>query len=226
MLRVAQLLVGVSLISLTSLHSAGAEPILITAGSFSRTIAGAAGDAPGTGQLSGTQGFSFTGFFGPETFPGQLAACGEFCEPGTTFAYQEFTSGSDLSGTITFRGASFQSGGQSENTAYLGMHIIGLVPLVFPPGAPPGQTTMLTIPFQLKGSLQVPQPYALTDVFGRGTLNVFLSSSVEPGLPPGWKATSLEYRFQPTAEPTPEPASLLLIGCGLAGLFARRRFRQ
>lgn len=222
MLRVAQLVSAAALISFYGLQSASAEPIFITAGSFSRTISGAAGDAPGTGQLSGTQGFSLTGFFGREAFPGQLSACGDFCVPGTTFVYNESTSGTDLTGTISFLGASYTSGGESDKNAYLGLYVLGLEPLVFPAGAPPGQTAMLSIPVQLKGILHVPQ-LPSTGVFGRGTLDVFLLSIVEPGLPHGWRATSLEYRFQPTAEPTPEPASLLLIGGGLAAMFARRR---
>ena len=62
------------------------------------------------------------------------------------------------------------------------------------------------------------------DVFGNGTAKftyLYFNSS------PVWNLQNYEYTFSSTPEPTPEPAAILLLGTGLAGVFgyARRKSR-
>ena len=60
-------------------------------------------------------------------------------------------------------------------------------------------------------------PFAVSDVYGSGLVTVRLQQSFG-----GYWITNIRYDFQPT----PEPATLILLGSGIAGLAARQRRRS
>ena len=100
-----------------------------------------------------------------------------------------------------------------------------------------GQTS-ITMPFTFSGELENYESYASRAT--NGSLPVFIATFTGSGIatahfrgpfadPNGalFFADRITYDFAPDAPaPVPEPASLLLVGTGAAGLLARRRIRR
>jgi hypothetical protein len=168
----------------------------------------------GTVTLTGEGGFTFTGELGAS---GNLGAktCTP-CTPGTAIPLIAQWGGLDLPGVATFGGVTFSdlNGLNSPNSLII---TLAGAPIVAPPLTP--GDVVLTAPVTLGGSfVHPPDADALS---GTGLATLTLGHPADPDL---WLARSFRVDLGPTAV-TPEPASAILFGSGLALLLGRARRR-
>jgi hypothetical protein len=191
--------------------SAAADPIRVTNGSFQLNRQNDA-----SLRLSG-DGFDAVASIGGET-PGYAPASGCYFSPsacGGAFTLSisdsvaPYPADPSVGGTIQAGADLYTITGFSYS--------IAAGPVVPPP---PATDATLTAPFTFTGTLLGDlnggsRSFALS---GSGTVTAsYLADN-------GWIGTT--YAFAAAPSPTPEPASMLLIGTGLAGLFAQRRRRN
>lgn len=197
--------------------AARADTITITSGVIS---VGPGINSGGTATLIGDGGFTFTGSLGSS---GNLGP--KFCFPctaGTSIPLVAQWGGLDLPGVAAFGGTTLDdlNGLNSPNGL--------LITLSGPSLTAPATTVsslVLTAPVSLGGLFtHVPAGGGLAiqdSLAGSGVALLTLAPGGDPGL---WEARSFQVALGPTAV-TPEPASLLLLGTGLALVVRQLRRR-
>ena len=185
-----------------------AEPIVITSGLLV---------FPGTMTLEG-EGFSFDGRISSQAHVAARQQCSIRCEPGTTISLRVVATGGDVGGVVTYLDESFGVSGFFDGD--LGVVFTGEA--VAPPLV--GPTAEVTAPFLFQGSISPPRfstlPRGTLTGGGLATLTLRAQS-----FPSGWQFQRLEYLFIEDPSVVPEPASMLLVGSGLAVLLKLRRRR-
>lgn len=201
---------------------AKADPILITSGhvSFGGPVVNGQVVADDTFSLQG-QGVSISGvtrnILGASVF-----------SPGDTYRINRgfvndplFPVGSFTAGGVTY--TSFMFGSDTLNLQFEAQDAI------IPTGTDQ-QQLVFSVPFTMTGFIFVVGntpgvPGVLTNITGSGTATFTATrvNSPDPNAP--WSGRSLTYNFGP-AQPVPEPATMVLLGTGLAALAARRKLHK
>jgi hypothetical protein len=158
----------------------------------------------------------------PPTSPDVIPACTPAgaqsqCAPGQVVSMRTGSSGSDLGGFVTLNGDTFKIGSvsatQAASVTFDGAFTV--------PAFSGQRRVRVTSPFTFEG-LVIPPSFpnqAVTSLVGKGTTSVDL---IWTGAETGWQFQQAFYNFGAT-QPTPEPATLLLVAPALAGLVLRRR---
>lgn len=178
----------------------------------------------GVVSLSGSDGFTFESTVSPDggIFDAWSQCAGTVeCAPGSTIGLNASWSSNDLQGTGTLRGTTYSNvGGLEANDAQASIHFSGSV--VAPPYS--GGLVPATATFALSGLFSIPTDTSLerSDLIGHGIASLWLAP-VDPGSSTGgYRLARIRYEVGQSA-PVPEPASIFLLGAGVAGLAATRR---
>lgn len=202
--------------------TAAADPIPITSGTIAvddglATVALASSmrafALAATGDTSG-------GIF----IPGQLCVGDLNCQPGQLLSLALGLGGSDLTGTATIDGQTYPVGLISETQ---GDAFVGLAGSWVAPAFTGATTTTVMSPFTFAGRFTYPA-VPMTErppefLLGHGIATLNLKWTPEFG---SWDFERARYEFQAEPAPVPEPATLLFVGSGLAGMAVARRRRR
>ena len=207
---------------------AAADPIIVTAGAI--TLPRGIFDPAQPTTLSGSDGASSFTFDGDiDSGNSNLAAyaCRPCSEGMAELSIDIFAPGT-LAGEVTYGSESYVTAsgvGPTPEHGALSLSVAGRVSL---PGLPPasGEVVTITAPFTMTGFI-TPQEFSAgrsNTLTGSGIATVRLFGDPVDGLPL-WSFHSADYRFLASGspDPVPEPASVLLLGSGLATLVLRRR---
>jgi hypothetical protein len=214
---------GIVFLSILALpQAANAEPVGITNGSVSVTS-----------NIRDTLSFNFSGnglsingfdlHAGVPQYNSPCLSSASLCQPGDLIfpnALIQLSSEAGSGSSVTFNGTTVLVSWAAHDS-FLQFTGAGVV---IPSGA---DEITLTMPFDMVGTLMIhslddPGPVIFsTTINGSGIAT--LSLQRPPGNPAGFAITAARYDFSPTA--VPEPAALVLLVTGLAGIVARSRAR-
>jgi PEP-CTERM motif len=209
---------------LSAVSRADADPVTITSG-FLLADGWNVISRPST--VSGTDGFLMTTTLAIGAGSGRidpLGSClaGDGCEPGTRLSvggYLDAFDGGLIRTQLTLNGREYENVSGFDTSLALRPEGFFTVPQF-------GESEMvvITAPFTLTGFFSDHILIEQTQIFGRGRASITLTRQINPEFS-GWVGSSVRYDFV-SADPVPEPASMLLFGSGLAALAAVRRRRR
>lgn len=217
MTKCARFVAYVGVLCLGVASAALAEPITVTGGSLVFPTAGGQFQA-GVLSVIGTRGFSLNGFVDPSETLTPLRNIP--IVPDSPMSLEAGLVGFALLATdATFEGHSYRYpsiGGPLPDVA-VGIIINGTLAV---PAVRESLIT-LTAPFALEGDFFAFVSERLVPIQGGGVATLSMAPN---GSREFWELRSLRYDFVET--PVPEPATLILVGGGLAGLVLRARRRR
>lgn len=191
-----------------------AEPIVVSGS------ANVGATTAGSISIAG-EGFALTGMTVSGIIGGVNPSLGCCFAPGAALDLRAFWFSGNLFGTeITLGGETFPLGTANNPAATVVLEFTSTFTL---PTLVTGPTAVES-PFLFTGFVSRPVPSGPTvraDLIGSGTATLTLG--VQPGLDV-WSARNLQFQFDDTA-PIPEPATMLLVGTGLAAAYRVRRRR-
>ena len=215
--RIGRFVVCVGLFCLADATHVSADPILVSSGFLLVTGLTEAGSI----SIAGTQGFSLDARVSPAE--GRVDVfhleCNAVCLPGSTISLGAFQGGPSFNGTATLAGNSYRLSGSINDPAGVFLEFFGTATL------PALQNSLrVEAPFTARGGIFLPGVDS-TPMSGAGVVSLWLSPQTGiPGIPPGWVVEKIRYDFGDSA-PIPEPATLTLLGIGLAATALRARIR-